>query len=675
MKMVVAVLVILAMTLTLSAADKIVINEIMYNSQGTDVEFIELVNVSGSSINLAGWSILDDNDAHVKCQLSGTLAANAYIVVVGDKAAFGAVYPDVQNVNANDYDPNGTGWSLGNNGDTVRLFENNVVHDSVNYNDGGGWPTSPDGNGPSLELLHPSLDNNEISSWDPSQSDGGTPGKQNSVYTTNVMPVCKDGERHTNLPKSSDNVRVTVLAYDQEGLAKVELMVDAGTGFQTIAMYDDGSNGDAVAGDSLFTGTIPPKASGTLVKYYAMATDLIGQTDNWPNDAPTEYHAYTVDYTPPDLRITELMAVNNTTKMDEAGEYDDWFEIHNAGTVAVNLKDMYVSNALNSTKTFKLPNYILAAGAYVLLWADDDQEQGPLHTNFRLSADGESVALFETINHGNVLVHGWKYGRMGADVSMGFVSKDATAPDYLKIPTPGTANNPAYYFDLCINEFQSTSDFGGPDDWIEIYNRGSQAVDVSNYFLSDERGNNDKWQFPNDTIMQPGQYLVIWEDELKFGLSSEGIDVIMFTKPDTVTGVDFYDFGAQRADYSEGRCPDGTSTWQNFKPPSRGAANDCSAAVVQDENPTLPDEFVLQQNYPNPFNPTTTIAFTLPQADNVTLKIYDILGREITTLVNQKMRAGAYSFDWNAENFSSGVYLYTLTVGDKVDIKKMQLLK
>ncbi len=675
MKTAVAVLVLFAMTLTLNAADKIVINEIMYNSQGTDVEFIELVNVSGAGINLSGWSVVDDNDTHAKCQLSGTLAANAYIVVVGDKAAFNAVYPDVNNVNINDYDPNGAGWALGNNGDTVRLFENDVIHDSVNYNDGGGWPTSPDGNGPSLELLHPGLDNNELSSWDPSQTDGGTPGAQNSVYTTNVMPVCKDGERLRGLPKSSDSVQITVLAYDQEGLAKVELMVDSGAGYEAIQMYDDGSNGDAAAGDSLFTGTIPAKGSGTLVKYYAMATDLIGQTDNWPNDAPTEYHAYTVDYTPPNLRITELMAINNSTITDERGEFDDWFEIHNAGTVAVNLKDMYVSDALNSTKTFKLPNFILAAGAYALVWADNDQEQGPLHTNFALSSDGESVALFETIHHGNVMIHGWKYGRMGADVSMGFVSQNATAPDYLKIPTPGTANNPAYYFDLCINEFQSTSDFGGPDDWIEIFNRGNQPVDVSNFFLSDQRGNNDKWQFPDDTIMQPGQYLVIWEDELGFGLSSEGIDVLMFTKPDTVTGVDFYDFQAQRADYSEGRCPDGTSTWQFFKPHSRGAANDCSATVAQDHIPTLPEEFVLQQNYPNPFNPTTTIAFSLPQGDFVTLKIYDILGREMTTLVNQKMRAGAYSFDWNAENFSSGVYLYTLTVGDKVDIKKMQLLK
>jgi hypothetical protein len=675
MKTALTVLILFLMVFSLTAADKIIINEIMYNSQGPDVEFIEIVNISGSTIDLSGWTVLDDNDVHTPCQLQGTLAANGYIVVVGDKAAFAASYPDVANINSNEYDPNGAGWSLGNGGDTVRLFENGAVHDSVAYNDGGSWPSNPDGGGQSLELLHPSLDNNVPTSWDPSINDGGTPGKQNSVYTTNVMPVCKNGARDIALPKNSDQVVVTVLAFDQEGLAKVELFVDAGSGYQAALMHDDGTNGDPVADDSLFTAVISTKGTETLVKYYAVATDDIGQTDSWPNDAPADYHAYTVDHMLPALRITELVAVNNSIIPDEAGEFDDWFEIHNAGNVAVNLQGMFVSSALNSSRSFKLPNFTISPGAHALLWADNDTEQGPLHTDFRLSADGESIALFETVDHGNVLIHGWKYGRMGADVAMGYANNEATAPDYLKTPTPQTANNPTYYFDLCINEFQSTSDFGGPDDWIEIFNRGSQPVDVSNCFLSDERGNNTKWQFPDDTIMQPGQYLVIWEDELKFGLSSEGVDVIMFTAPDSVTGLDFYDFAAQKADYSEGRCPDGSSTWQNFKPPSRGEANDCSAAVAGKENAVAPDGFILNQNYPNPFNPNTTISFSVPQAGFVTLKIYDVLGREIVTLVNQKMRPGAYSYDWNAEHFSSGVYLYTLQVDDRFDVKKMQLLK
>lgn len=675
MKNVAVFLILAALTMVLPAADQIVINEIMYNSDGTDVEFIELINVSGQSINLSGWSVVDDNDDHAKCALEGTLAANAYLVVAADRASFAALYPGVSNVNANDFDPNGAGWALGNNGDTVRLFFNDTVHDSVAYEDGGDWPGNADGAGPSLELLHPSLDNNSPGSWDPSIVDGGTPGIQNSTYTTNVTPVCKDGERNIPLPNSSDNVQVTVIAYDLEGLAKVELLVDTGSGAQAIPMHDDGSNGDAVAGDSLYTGTIPPKAGGTLVKYYAVATDNIGQIDYWPNNAPGEYNAYTVDYTPPDLRITEAMAINNLTIADESGEYDDWFEIHNAGNQTVNLQNMYVSDAINSNQMFKLPNFTLPPGGYVLIWADDDQDQGPLHANFQLASDGESVALFETIDHGNVPIHAWKYGRMSADVSMGFVSNEATAPDYLRIATPRRQNNPAYFYDICINEFQSTSDFGGPDDWIEMYNRGANPVDVSGCFLSDQRGDNDKWRFPDDTVIQPGQYLVIFEDELKFGLSSEGVDVIMFTAPDTTTGLDFYDFGPQRADYSEGRTPDGGSVWQQFKPATRGASNGTGNAVSQEENSTMPENFTLHQNYPNPFNPTTTISFSLPRTEKAKLAVYDVLGRRVTMLVNQKLRAGYYKFDWNAQDFASGVYLYALETENHRFVKKMQLLK
>jgi hypothetical protein len=664
------------------AADQIVINEIMYNNPGDDVEFIELVNVSGTTINLTGWNILDDLDDHVPCPLSGTLAPDAFLVVAGDKARFAAIYPDIKNVNQNDFDPNGTGWALGNTGDTVRLFSGSVLHDSVSYQDSGDWPSKPDGNGPSLELLNPSLDNRLPTSWDPSAVDGGTPGKKNSVLTTNVKPVCKDGNRDIPLPKNSDAVKITVLAFDNEGLTKVELMVNSGTAYQAVPMYDNGTNGDAAAGDSVYTGTIPAKSGGTLVKYYAVATDNIGQTDIWPNNAPTDYHAYTVDYTAPDLRITELLAVNQKTISDEAGEYDDWFEIYNAGASTVNLEGMYVSDLLNSPKMFKLPNFSMPAGAYVLLWADNNTDQGPLHTNFQLSSEGESIALFETIDHGNALIHGWKFGRMSPDISVGYKTLNATAPDYLATPTPRSDNSTSAYFSaVCINEFETTSNFGGPDDWIEIYNRANAPFDLSGCFLSDERTNNTKWQFPKDTILQPGKFLVIWEDVLGFNLSTGGGDVIMFTAPDSTTGLDFYDFGPQQPDWSEGRTTDGGSIWRRFKPNTRGESNNGGAAVDHISDIAKPEKIELVQNYPNPFNPATEIRYSLPKAGQVVLEIYNIFGQKVRTLVSQQQPAGVYRRVWNSENdygrpVSAGLYLCSLRVDNHiVASKKMVLVK
>ncbi len=85
--------------------------------------------------------------------------------------------------------------------------------------------------------------------------------------------------------------------------------------------------------------------------------------------------------------------------------------------------------------------------------------------------------------------------------------------------------------------------------------------------------------------------------------------------------------------------------------------------------------FELSQNYPNPFNPTTLIRFSIPEAGNVSLKIYNVLGQEVMSLINEEMAAGSYEADFNAANFSSGVYFYTLQAGDFTSTKKMMLLK
>jgi hypothetical protein len=90
---------------------------------------------------------------------------------------------------------------------------------------------------------------------------------------------------------------------------------------------------------------------------------------------------------------------------------------------------------------------------------------------------------------------------------------------------------------------------------------------------------------------------------------------------------------------------------------------------------TLPSEFALHQNYPNPFNPTTTIRFSLKEAGVTTLKVYDLLGREVATLVNEKLTAGYYAKPWNASGFATGVYFYKLTSGKSTQVKKLLLMK
>jgi hypothetical protein len=101
---------------------------------------------------------------------------------------------------------------------------------------------------------------------------------------------------------------------------------------------------------------------------------------------------------------------------------------------------------------------------------------------------------------------------------------------------------------------------------------------------------------------------------------------------------------------------------------------DNTTGVIENEN-SFPQEFVLSQNYPNPCNPSTTISFTLPSRSFVTLKIFDLLGREVSTIVSGELQAGSYTRQWNAANMASGVYFYGLTAGSFVETKKLILLK
>jgi hypothetical protein len=98
-----------------------------------------------------------------------------------------------------------------------------------------------------------------------------------------------------------------------------------------------------------------------------------------------------------------------------------------------------------------------------------------------------------------------------------------------------------------------------------------------------------------------------------------------------------------------------------------------------EDNEIVPNKFVLYQNYPNPFNPTTTIKYSIPQAkatqENVKLKIYDILGREVATLVDEIKQAGNYEVKFDASGLISGTYFYRITIGEFSDSKKMILLK
>jgi len=102
--------------------------------------------------------------------------------------------------------------------------------------------------------------------------------------------------------------------------------------------------------------------------------------------------------------------------------------------------------------------------------------------------------------------------------------------------------------------------------------------------------------------------------------------------------------------------------------------NNVNILKVSSEN-IVPNEYSLEQNYPNPFNPTTTIKFSIPEASNVKLTIYNAIGQKVAEVVNGTMEAGSYSFNWDATNVASGLYFYELNTNNFSSVKKMMLLK
>jgi hypothetical protein len=677
--------------LAMPAAADIVINEIMYNSPFVpDVEYIELTNTGPAAINLGDWYLLDSDLAHPRCYLSGVLAVGGYLVVAADVSVFAAQFPAVTNLNTLGFDPAGTGFGLGNSSDTVNLFnDDDVLVDTVAYVDRGAWPTAADGQGSSLELVNPFLNNALAANWLASVPVGGTPGAANSTYASNAAPTCSNGARSIDLPTAADAVFVTVSAQDAEGLAGVALWVSVGGAYASTAMLDDGLHGDGTAGDGVFGAQIAAQANGTLVKYYAVATDAINQTDTWPSGAPADYRAYTVGYQPPRLVVNEIVASNVAGAVDELGEHEDWVEIHNPGASTVDLGGMYLTDDFGSRDKWMIPaGQTIAAGARLVFWADEQTEQGPRHAAIKLSASGEEVAICTARDFGNVRIHGFRFGPVAADVSVGYRPDFAginpagldAQPEYLATPTPAASNNgSALYSAICINEFQTTSLGGGIDDWVELYNRGATAIDLGGHYLSDNRTSNLKYQIPAGTVLPAGQHYSVDEQTLGFSFSSAG-EVIVLTAPDGTSGLDFLDYAAQTPDVSLGRYPDGAGLWGYFHAPSRGTANLAPSAV---DDPTIPLALPFVsglQAVPNPFNPQTEIRFLLGTTQDVTVAVFDVRGQRVRSLHQGELTAGPIALRWDGRNdggapVPSGVYLARVVAGASTHSSKVLLLK
>ncbi len=282
-------------------AQAVAITEIMYHPSNDSVEeeFVELLNIGVSDVDLAGWQLTGG----ITFAFSGeTLETGERLVVAADRAALQTRYPGITRVTGD--------WSgkLSNRSEEIELWNaNGRLVDQVVYADEGNWAervrgpddrghqgwvwqADHDGGGRSLELVDPVLSNAYGQNWAASLVDGGTPGDSNSVERADVAPLILDVSHTPAVPASVDPVTIRARLVDELSSgadASLFWRVDgAGQPFSGQAMHDDGQHGDGIAGDGIFAATIPPHADETVIEFYIRSTDGYGNQRTWP--APTQ---------------------------------------------------------------------------------------------------------------------------------------------------------------------------------------------------------------------------------------------------------------------------------------------------------------------------------------------------------------------------------------------------
>ncbi|MDR9419275.1 lamin tail domain-containing protein [Gracilimonas sp.] len=277
------------------------------------------------------------------------------------------------------------------------------------------------------------------------------------------------------------------------------------------------------------------------------------------------------------------------------------------------------------------------------------------------------------------------------------INLELTDNPYVIEPTFEAVSND----EIVINEinYNSSDDFDA-GDWIELYNFSDSEIDLSGWVFRDD---DDEHTFilPDATTIQSGGYVVLANDttafktvhpgisfvkgEVDFGLGGGGDQVRIFNENEVL--IDFVEY-ANTAPWPTTADGEGyTLELQSHESDNAlaeswmaseeiGGTPGSSNISTSSENETeTPQIFALNQNYPNPFNPSTSISFVLPQAEKLNLKVFNILGQEVHTIVDRQMTAGQHVLSFDASNLPSGVYIYRFKSNSFSDTKKMILLK
>ena len=287
----------------------------------------------------------------------------------------------------------------------------------------------------------------------------------------------------------------------------------------------------------------------------------------------------------PPLWLNEVQAANVTGPVDNFGEHDPWAEIYNAGTNAISLNGYFLGTNYDSGATnWAFPaDASIAPGQFLLVWLDGQPAQSTgaiLHAGFRLDSGGGKLALTRITNDTPQVVDYLNYLPLPANYSYGdFPDGQPFYRQTMFYTTPGGSNNVlASPITVSINEWMAEN-----TDWFELFNPSNAPADLTGYYLTDALNNRFQFQIPAGFVVPTNGFLLVWADgkpsantnspnlHVPFKLDKSGEAIGLFA-PDG-TAIDAIVFGAQTANVSEGRYPDGGELRLFMPAPSPKAPN------------------------------------------------------------------------------------------------------
>ncbi len=621
---------------------KVVINEILVRNRATIADqngefdpWIELYNNSNREVHIGGWYLTDDLNNVKKWEFpDGTMIpANDYLVVWAD----------------NDEGQDGlhTNFILGGGRTKLYFIEPDLfITDSVDYSGSNAMRVDvafgrvPNGTGGFMHLGPTFKDNNQNRKVDRLVI--------NELVVVNTESTAdQDGEFDSWVEiynNSTESIQLSTFYLSTDVKNIKQWKFPSGTvipqkGYLTVWLDGDTTQDGLHANFTLdeMGGTLILSSTTFLdmdfVEFGAQSEDVaLARVPNGMGaytSQPATFNADNDVPPPSKVVINEFVASNKESAADQNGEFDDWIELYNNSNKPFDISGWYLSDDANKLDQWEFPSgTIIPPHSYLIVWADDEEGQAGLHTNFTLSLAGETLIL----SRPNLfLADSVKFGPQSTDIAYARMP-NGTGEFVLQWATFNQNNENRPPSKVVINEIlpsntKSTADQNGEfDDWIELYNKTGVDIHLGGWYLTDDGTDLTQWQFPDGTIIPGNGYLIVWADDdegqeglhASFTLSLSG-ETLYLLEPDLFLA-DSVEFGAQDADITYARVPDGTGAFL-LRPPTFNRDNEILTSVEFSHS----QQGVLRV-YPNPVE--RTLHLSSRSTDMMEVKILNLLGVE-----------------------------------------------